>query len=137
MKYKNKHFKTFEKEKESQFTNYRDEDEEQKENFINEKLSKLHNQPLVKQINLNELLWDFDALSLYSSAMWVEKSNYLRIEIGCAYTTDMKDELVEKFNNGKYNQGSAILKIENYFPKTLIIQHLPFKEREKKLKLIV
>ena len=69
--------------------------------------------------------------------MLVEKSNYLRIETGCAYTTDMKDELVEKFNNGKYNQGSAIIKIEHYFPKNLIIQHLPIKEREKKLKLIV
>ena len=65
--------------------------------------------------------------------MLVEKSNYLRIETGCAYTTDMKDELVEKFNNGKYNQGSAIIKIEYYFPKNLITQHLPIKEREKKL----
>ena len=72
-----------------------------KELFINENLSKHHIHQLVKQINLNELLWDFDALSLYPSAMWVEKSNYLRIEIGCAYTTDMKDDLVEKFNNGK------------------------------------
>ena len=69
--------------------------------FINENLSKLHIHQLVKQINLNDLLWDFDALSLYPSATWDEKTKYPRIETGYAYTTDMKGDLVEKFNNGK------------------------------------
>ena len=45
----------------------------------------------------------------------------------------MTDDLVEKFNNQTFNQGSAILKIWYYNPKDLIVQHLPVKEREKKI----
>ena len=36
---------------------------------------------------------DFDAVSLYPSAMWDENSIYPRIETGSAYTKDMNDEL--------------------------------------------
>ena len=60
--------------------------------------------------------------------MWDEKSIYPRIETGYAYTPDMNDELVNKFNTGNFNQGSAILKIKYYNPKNLIVQHLPIKE---------
>ena len=52
----------------------------------------------------------------------------------------MNDELVEQFNTGNFNQGSAILKIKYYNPTNLIVQHPPVKElkREKtKLKIIV
>ena len=80
-------------------------------------------------------MWDFDALSLYPRAMWDEKLNYPKIETGYAYTTDMKDELFENFNNGKQNQRSAIIKIK-YYTQNIIIQQLPNKER-KKLKLLV
>ena len=50
----------------------------------------------MKEIKLDELLWDFDNVSLYPSAMWDEKSIYPRNETGYAYTKDMIDELVEK-----------------------------------------
>ena len=66
--------------------------------------------------------------------MWDEKSIYPRIETGYASTPDMNNELVEKFNNQTFNKGSAILKIKYYNPKNLIVQHLPVKEKEKKLK---
>ena len=46
----------------------------------------------------------------------------------------MNDELLEKFNNQTFTQGSAILKIKYYNPKNLIVQHLPLKEKEKKTK---
>ena len=46
--------------------------------------------------------------------MWDEISIYPMIEIGYAFTGDMKDELVEKVNTENFTQGSAILKIENY-----------------------
>ena len=82
------------------------------------------------------LLWDFDAVSLYPSAMWDEKSIYPRIETGYAFTRDMNDELVEEFNNGNFNQGSAILKMKYYNPRDLIVQHLPFQEKEKKIEII-
>ena len=67
--------------------------------------------------------------------MWVEKSIYPRIETGVAYTEDMKDELVEEFNGGNFNQESAPLKLKYYAPKNLLVQHLPVKEREKKIEI--
>ena len=42
--------------------------------------------------------------------MWDEKSIYPRIETGYAFTRDMKDEVVEKFNAGNFTQGSAFFK---------------------------
>ena len=135
MEYKNKHFKIFEKEYEDRFDDYRDEDEEEKGKYINEKLSELRLHNIIKRIELVHLLWDFDAVSLYPSAMWDEKSIYPRIETGYAFTTDMNDELVNKFNTGNFNQGSAILKIKYYNPKNLIVQHLPTKERVNKIEI--
>ena len=67
--------------------------------------------------------------------MWDENSIYPRIETGYAYTTDMNDELVKKFNKQKFSRGSAILKINYFNPKNLMIQHLPVKEREKKIEI--
>ena len=47
----------------------------------------------------------------------------------------MSDQLVEKYNTGKFNKGSATLKIKFYNPKNLIVQHLPIKEKEKKIEI--
>ena len=135
MEYKNKHFKIFEKEYENQFNDYRLENEEEKQKYINEKLSQLRLHKIIKRIELIELLWDFNAVSLYPSAMWDEKSIYPRIETGYAFTRDMNDELVEKFNDQNFTQGSAILKIKYCNPKNLIVQHLPIKEKEKKIEI--
>ena len=135
MEHKNKHFKIFEKEYEDQFNDYRDEDIEEKEKYTNEKLSNLRLHKRIKRIELIHLLWDFDPVSLNPSAMWDEKSIYPRIETGYAYTRDMNDELVEKINTGNFTQGSAILKIKYYNPKNLIVQHLPVKEKEKKIEI--
>ena len=82
MEYKNKTFKIFEKEYENQFNDYRDENLEEKEKYIKEKLSNLRLHKIRKRIELIHLLWDFDALSLYPSAMWDENSIYPRIETG-------------------------------------------------------
>ena len=48
----------------------------------------------------------------------------------------MNDELVAKFNNQIFTQGSAILKIKYYNPKNLIVQHIPVKEKEKNIENI-
>ena len=135
MEYKNKYFKIFKKEYEDQFTDYRDENIDEKEKYINEKLSALPIHKLIKQIKLVELLWDFDATSLYPSAMWDEKSIYPKIESGYSFTRDMNKNLVHRFNNQTFTQGSAILKIKYYNPKNLIVQHLPVKEKEKKIEI--
>ena len=106
LNYKNKHFKIFKKEYESKLNDYRDEDVDEKEKNINEKLSKLPIHQLIKQIKLDEVLWDFDAESSYSSAMWDENSIYPRIETDYAFTRDMNDEHFEKINTGSFTQGS-------------------------------
>ena len=135
LEYKNKHFKIYEKEYENQFNDYRKEDKDEKEKYINEKLGQLPIHRLIRQIKLEELLWDFDAVSLYPSAMWDEKSIYPRIETGYADTRNMNNELIEKFNNQTFTQGSAILKIKYYNPKNLIVQHLPIKEKVNKIEI--
>ena len=135
LEYKNKYLKFFEKEYESKFNDYRKENVDEKEKFINEKLSKLPIHQLIKQTKLDELLWDFHAASLYPSATWDENSIYPRIEPGYAFTEAMYEELVEKFNSGNFTKGSAILKIKYYNPKDSIVHHLPVKEREKKIEI--
>ena len=67
--------------------------------------------------------------------MWDENSIYPRNETVYAYARDMNEELVEKFNTGNFTQGSAILKIKFYNPRDLIVQHLPVKEKEKKIEI--
>ena len=135
LRYKKKYYDIYEKEYESQCNDYRDEDVDEKERYINEKLGNLRIHKLLKQIEIIHLLWDFDAVSLYPSAMWDEKSIYPRIETGYAYKRDMNDELVENFNTCNFNRGSAILKIKYYNPKNLTVQHLPVKEKEKKIEV--
>ena len=83
---------------------------DEKETFINKKLSNLPINQLLKQLQLNDLLWDFDCTNLYPSAMWDKSSIYPKIETGFAFTPDMNDELVEKFNNQTFTQGYAIFK---------------------------
>ena len=61
--------------------------------------------------------------------MWEKNGIYPRTETGYAFTRDMNDELVEKFNTVNFTQGSAVLRIKYYNPKNLIVQHLPNKER--------
>ena len=61
------------------------------------------------------------------------KSIYPRIETGYTFTKDMINELVNKFNNQIFTQGSAILKINVFNPKKFFAQHLPVEEREKKI----
>ena len=133
MEYKNKNFKIFKKEYEDQFDDYREENVEEKEKYVNEKLSELRLHDIIKRIELIHLIRDFDAVSLYPSAMRDENSVYPRIETGYAFTRDMNNELIEKFNNQTFTQGSAILKIKFYNPRELIVQHLPVKEKEKKI----
>ena len=89
----------------------------------------------IKQIKLPDLLWGYDGNSIYPSAMWDENRIYPRIESGYAYTEDMNDEPVEKFKNGNFTQGSAVLRIRYYNPKNIVVQHLSVEEREKKIEI--
>ena len=132
MKYKNHHEEIIKKVYGSKFSDYRDIDEEEMNNYIYKKLGEIPIDELLQELSLNDSLWDFDAKCLYPSSMSDPKSKYPKIETGYAYTKDMNGELVNKFTSGNFTQGSAILKIKYYNPKNLIVQHLPVKERVNK-----
>ena len=135
MKYRNNHLKLNKEEYESKFDDYRDINEDEMKEHINKKLSELPIHQLLQRLKLVDLMWDFYCVSLYPSAMWDAKSICPRIETGHAFTKDMNDELVEKFNNQTFTQGSAILKVKYCNPKNLIVQHLPVKEKVNKIEV--
>ena len=133
LEYKNKRLKIYKKEYESKSIDYKNGNVDEKEKYINGKLSQPTLHQLLKQIKLDEKLWGVDAASLYPSARWDENSIYPRIETGYAFTKVMNNKLVKTFNNGNFNQGSAIFKIKYYNAKNLIVQHIPVKEKVKKI----
>ena len=55
----------------------------------------------LQRLTMNDLLWDFDAVSFYPFAMSEYNSIYPRIETGYAFTPDMNDNVVEKKCNFK------------------------------------
>ena len=67
--------------------------------------------------------------------MWDRNSIHLRIETGYPYREDMNDKFIEIFNTGNFNKGKAIFNIKNYNPKSLIVQHLPVKEKVNKIEI--
>ena len=94
------------------FSDYRNENVEQKEKYINEKLSDLPVHQLLKQLKTIELMWNFDCVSLYPSAIWDRNSIYPKTETGYAFERHMNNKLVDKFNIQTFTQGSAILKLK-------------------------
>ena len=83
-------------------------------------------------------MMDFDATSLYPSAMWAEKSVYPKTETGFAFKAHMNNVYVEAFINQTFNQDgdkSAILRYKYYNPRDLIFQHLPVKEKVKNIEV--
>ena len=127
-KFLNKYVKRYAKEFDSKYDDYRDIDENEKTDYINKKLNRL---PIHKELSIldsDKTQMDFDATSLYSSAMWDEKSVYPKIETGFAFKPHMNDVSVEAFNDQTINQNgdeSAKLTNEYYNPPDLIFQHLP------------
>ena len=125
--------KIIENEFDSQFNEYRDIDEEERTEHINKELNKLPIHKKLQKLNLNDVMMDFDATSLYPSAMWDENSVYPKIETGFTFKPHMNIVYVEAFNNQTFNQDgdeSAMLRIKYYNPPDLIFQHLPVKNVE-------
>ena len=74
---------------------------------------------------------DYDATSLYPSAIWDENSVSPQIETGSAFMPNMNDVYVEAFNIRTFLQDAdetAILRRKYYNPPYLIFQHLPVRE---------
>ena len=121
----------------SNYSDYRQVKQQDKNKYINEKLSELE---ISKKLILSwkkefdDLLMTFDATSLYPSAMYDESSTYPKIETGYAFTPDMNNEIVHQFNMKTFTK-SAILKIKYYNPKGIVLQHIPVKEEVNKVEV--
>ena len=136
--YTNEQRKIIEDEYDSKFKDYRDIDVAERTEHINKELNKLQIHKKLQKLNLNDVMMDFDATSLYTSAMWVENSVYPKIETGFASKPHMNNVYVEAFNNETFNQDgdeSATLTIKYYNPPNLIYQHRPVKEKVKNIEV--
>ena len=136
--YENKHRKTIENEYVSKFEVFRDVNQDWKSKHVSDKLSELPIHEKLQQRNLNDVMMDLDATSLYPSAMWDDKSLYPKIETGFALEPHVNDVYVDAFNNQTFNQDgneSANLKLKYYNPSDLIFQHLPVKENVKNIEI--
>ena len=115
--YTNEQRKIIEDENDSQFEDYRDNDEEERIEHINKQLNKLPIHKKLQKLYLNDdVMMDSDATSLYPSAMWDENSVYPRVKTGLAFIPHMDNVYVEAFNNQTFNQDgdeSAILRIKH------------------------
>ena len=130
--------KIIEDEYDSNFKDYRDIDEEERTEHTNKELNKLPIHKKLQKLNFNDVMMDFDATSLYPSAMRDENSVYPKIETGFAFKPHMNCVYVEAFNNQTFNYDgdeSAILRIKYYNPRNLIFQHLPVKEKVKNVEV--
>ena len=87
----NKYEKQYAKEFDSKYNDYRDIDQKEKEKYVNRKLNMLPIHKELCKIDSNKTQMDFDATSLYPSAMWDEKSVYPKIESGFAFKPYMND----------------------------------------------
>ena len=92
----------------------------------------------LSKLNLKKTQMAFDGNSLYPSAMYDCEGVYPKIETGFAFKPQMNKTYVEAFNNQTFNEDgdeSAILTIKYYNPPDLIFQHLPVKEKVKKIEV--
>ena len=122
----------------TKYDDYRDIDQKEKEKDVNRKLNMLSIHKELSKLDSIKTQMDFDATSLYPSAMWDEKSVYPKIETGFAFKPHMNDVYVEAFNNQTFNEDgdeSAILTIKYYNHPDIIFQHLPVKEKVKKVEV--
>ena len=88
----------------------------------------------MSELELNKTQSDFDATSVYPSAMYDENSVYPRIETGFTFKPHMNDIYIEAFNIVTSTQDgneSGVLKIKYYNPPNHLFQHLPVKEKVK------
>ena len=134
----NKYEKQYAKEFDSKYDDYRDINEKGKTDFTNKKLNMLSIHKEASKINSSKTQMDFDANSLYPSAMLDEKSVYPKIETGFAFKPHMNHVYVEAFNIQTFIQDgdeSALLTKKYYNPLDLIFQHLPVKEKVKKIEV--
>ena len=100
----NKHEKLYPKEFDSKYDDYRDINQKEKTDYINKNLTCYQFMNSCQNWDLNKTQMDFDATSLYPSAMWDKNSMYPKIETGYAFQPHMNDVFVNEFNNRTSNK---------------------------------
>ena len=138
MNFYNTFEKQYVKEFDSKYDDYGDIDQKEKTDYMNKKLNMLPIDKVLSKLDSNKTQMDFDATSLYPGAMWDENSVYPKVETGFAFKPHMNDVYVETFNNQSFNDDgdeSGILTIKYCNPLNLIFQHLPVKEKIKKIEV--
>ena len=137
--YTNKQRKMVADEYDSQFKDYRDNDEEDKNKHINKELNELAKHRQLQKLNLNDVMMGFDATSLYPSGLWDEKYVHPKIETGFVFNPHkhrLNKTYVDASNDQTFNKDgneSAILRRKYYNPPSIIFQHLPVKEKVKNI----
>ena len=134
----NKYEKQYAKEFDSNYDDYRDIDQKEKEKYVNKELNMLSIHKGLSKLISKKTQMNFDATSLYPSPMWDENSVYPEIETRFAFKPHKKKSYVESFNIQTFNQDgdeSAILTIKYYKPPSLIFQHMPVKEKVEKVEV--
>ena len=132
--FSSKYEKQYTKEFDSKYDDYRDSDQKEKEKYVNKKLNLLPIHKELSKLDSNNTQTDFDANSLYPSAMWDENSVYPKIETGFVYKPQMNDVYVDGLNNQTFNEDdddSAILTKRYYNPPNLMFQHSPVRKSQK------
>ena len=134
----NKHEKEYKNEFDSNYGDYRDIDQKEKEKYVNKKLNMLPIHKELFKLNLKKTQMCYDGNSLYPSAMYDCESVYPKIETGFVFKPHLNKPFVEAFNSQTFNEDgeeSAILTIKYYNPPDLIFQHLPVKEKVRKIEV--
>ena len=134
----NKNEKEYEKEFDSKYKGYRDIDQKEKEKYVDKKRNILPIQKGLSKLNSKKTQMCYDGNSLYPSAMYDCESVSPKTETGFAFKPHMNKTFVEAFNNQTFNEygdESSILTIKYYNPPDLIFQHLPVKEKVKKIEV--
>ena len=88
----------------SKHDEYRDIIQKEKTDYVSKKRNLLPIHKKLSKLDSNKTQMDYDATSLYPSAMWDENSLHPKIATGFAFKPNMNDVYVEAFNNKTFNQ---------------------------------
>ena len=91
--------KLYAKKFDSNYLDYKDINQKEKTDFSNKNFNKLRIHEQLPKLGLNKTQMDFDAISLYTSAMWDNDSVYRKRESGYTLKHHKDDVFLNNFDN--------------------------------------
>lgn len=85
----------------------------------------------LKNLNLDDVLMNFDGVSLYPSAMADNNSEYPKCESARMFNQQEEQKFLEQFNNQSFRLKTGIFKVKYINPSNLFFQHSAIKEKIK------